>query len=196
MSDGVSSQHRVAVSDVSALKTLAHPLRLRLLHYLLAAGPSTASQCADALDDTGSNCSYHLRHLARFGLVERAERTGAADQRERPWRAAATGFDFLPEIEDPRAAAVRSTLSSLRLDEVVSSLERYYALEGKLPQDWRQAAAFENYVLMVTPDELSHLVMTLDAVIRPYIRTGRSRVRGSARPVNLSLQAHPTPEFI
>src|SRR5882724_2810756 len=108
MSFGV--ERRVVVRDVRALSTLAHPLRLRLLNYLLGVGPRTARQCADALGDTGANCSYHLRHLARYGLVERAEQGEDADGRERPWQAAATGFEFAGDPTDPANAIARSAL--------------------------------------------------------------------------------------
>ena len=58
---------------------MAHPLRLALLDRLMSFGEQTAAQCAAAVGSTASNCSYHLRALARVGLVERGE---SADGRE------------------------------------------------------------------------------------------------------------------
>ena len=63
-------QTRRTVGEPDELAALAHPLRLDLLNHLMSSGPATASQCARAVDDTPSNCSYHLRYLARYGLVE------------------------------------------------------------------------------------------------------------------------------
>jgi len=62
---------RRRVTDIDALRTLAHPIRYRILGHLMAVGPQTASECAAVVGETPSNCSYHLRELARFGLVER-----------------------------------------------------------------------------------------------------------------------------
>src|SRR4051812_6390942 len=84
--------NRRRVTDIDALRTLAHPIRYRLLGHLMAVGPQTASQCAAVVSETASNCSYHLRELARFGLVERADE--APDGRERPWQSTATGWVF------------------------------------------------------------------------------------------------------
>ena len=75
---------RKRVRDAELMRALAHPLRAALLDYLTAIGPRTASECAEAVDSSASNCSWHLRQLAQFGLVER---TDAVDGRERPWRA-------------------------------------------------------------------------------------------------------------
>ena len=61
---------RPLLTDPDVLETLAHPVRLDVLTYLIADGPATASQCARAVGDTPSNCSYHVRMLARHGLVE------------------------------------------------------------------------------------------------------------------------------
>src|ERR1700674_4257392 len=83
------------VDDVRVLRALAHPLRLALLNHLMAFGEQTASQCARVVGSSSSNCSYHLRSLPRFGLVEPV---AAADGREHPWRSTATGLRFGPRV--------------------------------------------------------------------------------------------------
>ncbi|MEU5673303.1 winged helix-turn-helix domain-containing protein [Micromonospora sp. NPDC047762] len=188
-------ERRVRVQDATKLRALAHPLRLRLLRYLLAAGPRTAAQCAEALDDTGANCSYHLRQLARHGLIERANADGA-NQRDRPWRAAATGFEFLPDPDDAEGRQINDALTALGVDEVFRSLQRYQQQQHKLTDEWQESATFHNYTLALTPEELRHLTLTLDAVIRPYLRPLRTAPPSGARPVSLNLQAYPTPELI
>ncbi|MGI5211772.1 winged helix-turn-helix domain-containing protein [Plantactinospora sp. CA-290183] len=188
-------QRRVRVQDATKLRALAHPLRLRLLRYLLAAGPRTAAQCAEALGDTGSNCSYHLHQLGRHGLIERVPAEGA-NRRDRPWRAASVGFEFLPEPGDVDGQQVNEALTALELEEVFRALQRYQHQQHKLTDEWRESSTFHNYTLSLTPEELRHLTLTLDAVIRPYLRPMRNAPPGEARPVSLSLQAYPTPEFI
>ena len=87
------TERRRQVTDVRALRALANPVRYRIFGHLMAFGSQTASECAAVVGATPSNCSYHLRELARFGLVERVD-DGAADGRERPWRPTATGFSY------------------------------------------------------------------------------------------------------
>src|SRR5436305_10379828 len=85
---------RPVLTDPEVLEALAHPVRLDLLTYLISEGPGSASTCARAVGDTPSNCSYHLRTLARHGLVEPVSST---DRRQRPWRATITGFALDPD---------------------------------------------------------------------------------------------------
>src|SRR4051812_22501037 len=76
-----------------ALAALAVPARFAILNHLLAAGPRTATECAEIVGESPSNCSWHLRALAKAGLVERAD-PDPGDERRRPWRATAPGFSF------------------------------------------------------------------------------------------------------
>jgi DNA-binding transcriptional ArsR family regulator len=75
----------VQVTDVRALRALAHPLRSRLLGLLRLHGPATASQLGRAVGESSGSTSYHLRQLAAYGFVEEVEGEGTA--RERWWRA-------------------------------------------------------------------------------------------------------------
>lgn len=190
----MTAEKRMTVRDVRALSTLAHPLRLRLLNHLLAMGPRTARQCAEALGDTGANCSYHLRHLARYGLVERVSQPEGADQRERPWRAAATGFDFGADRTDPVTAPITTSLASLQLDEQVRLLRAYLDHEADLAPEWREAAALNGYGLLVTAEELADLVRRIDAIVRPFISATRDDAPDGARLVHLGLHAVRHPE--
>src|ERR687898_3623570 len=89
------TERRLEVTDGAVLAALAHPLRVALLYQLNALGSRTASQCAQALGETPANCSYHLRQLAKAGLVVRKEATNG---RERPWRSVYTGPDLHPPV--------------------------------------------------------------------------------------------------
>ena len=67
-----------------ALRTLAHPLRSRLLAELRVHGGATATELAAALDTNTGATSYHLRRLEEAGLVED---TGTGSGRRRVWSA-------------------------------------------------------------------------------------------------------------
>ena len=105
------TERRRQVTDVRALRALANPVRYRIFSHLMTFGSQTASECAAVVGATPSNCSYHLRELARFGLVERVD-DGAGDGRERPWRTTATGFSYdVAEADRGDPAAVRANLA-------------------------------------------------------------------------------------
>ncbi len=61
--------------DLTALRSVAHPVRLRILS-MLTAQPMSATEVASALDLTHANASYHLRVLHDAGelVVESTEK--------------------------------------------------------------------------------------------------------------------------
>jgi DNA-binding transcriptional ArsR family regulator len=77
--------------QMSALRAVAHPIRLRILSLLTGAEMS-ASEVARELDITQANASYHLRVLANAGeVVEAGEekiRGGVAKRYRHPWERA------------------------------------------------------------------------------------------------------------
>lgn len=186
------AEDRREVRDVRMLSALAHPVRTALLSHLMAVGPRTASECADAVGASPSNCSWHLRQLEKFGFVERAE--DAPDGRERPWRAAATGFDFSQVAAEPAARAALQTFAAIRLDEETRLARAYLRREDELPEEWRRAADLSTYGILVTPDELRELTARLDAALRPYLAATRDDAPDGALPVHVFLSAFLRPD--
>ena len=91
------------ITDPKAMRALAHPTRLAILTRLQRLGPATATQLSPEVGATPSVTSWHLRHLAQFGLV--LDYDGSTDGRQRWWQAAARGFRFeMPEDDEGRLA--------------------------------------------------------------------------------------------
>ena len=193
------AERRTEVTDGAVLAAMAHPLRVALLYQLNALGSRTASQCAKALGETPANCSYHLRQLAKVGLVTRDE---ASNGRERPWRSVYTGLDLRPPIDDPdpeivtAARATRMALANAEIEEHARLARQYLRLEQRVPREWREAAAGASYSLRLTADELTTLGKALDAAIRPYIGLTRADPPEGAQPVHLDLKAFLRPEAL
>src|ERR1700686_3441278 len=74
-----------------ALRAYAHPVRMALMGLQRTEGPLTATRAAELLGESSGTCSFHLRQLAKYGLVEEA---GGGTGREKPWRATATTTDW------------------------------------------------------------------------------------------------------
>ena len=193
------AERRLEVTDGGVLAALAHPLRVALLYQLNALGSRTASQCAQALGETPANCSYHLRQLAKVGLVVREE---SGDGRERPWRSVYTGLGLSPAVDDPdpevvtAARAVRASLASIEIDEHARLARQYLRLEPRAAKAWRDVAGVNSYSLRLTAEELAALVAALDAAIRPYIGLTRDDPPEGAEPVHLDLKAFLRPEAL
>jgi DNA-binding transcriptional ArsR family regulator len=189
-------EDRRQVTDARALRALAHPLRLALLNHLMAFGAQTASQCAEVVGSTPSNCSYHLRSLARFGLVESVD---PVDGRERPWRSTATGLQF-GRSDDPDLTfgveSVERMLVEKQIDDEAALTRRAVAQRDDMPGEWRGATMLSGYSLRMTPAELRDLGERLDALIRPYIGLTRDDAPEGSDVVALHLNAYRHPDAV
>ncbi|SFQ56071.1 Helix-turn-helix domain-containing protein [Amycolatopsis arida] len=177
---------RRRVRDAELMRALAHPLRAALLSYLMSAGPRTASECATAVGSTPSNCSWHLRQLARFGLVEPDAGAGG---RERPWRAGQVGLELGEWAADPAVRGAQLAATGAMVGQEQELTQRYLDTLDELPAEWREAAALNAYALRVTAAELAELVDAVDRLLRPYVGTLRADVPAGARPVHVGLRA-------
>jgi len=191
-------EKRTEITDLRVLAALAHPVRVQLLNYLLGTGQHTATQCAGVVEASPSACSYHLRQMERFGLVERvsADDVDTPDGRERVWRATATGFSFggPPSADRPAARSARQALGVLGIDEAARLARRYVNHADRLDAAWQDAAGFATYGLALTAEELINLMEAIDALVRPFIAATRHDRPDGSEAVHVTLQAFRRPD--
>jgi len=185
-------EERRTITEPETVRALAHPVRLELLTYLMTNSPATASQCARAVGDTPSNCSYHLRALAKVSLVAAVE---SDDGRERPWRALVTGISVRPDA-DPASPEGRqaAAIAALTLQRDQRLLREHLARRGKMPPNWLDADQYGTYTLRVSPAELRDLGQRIDALIRPYIAPVRDDPPDDSAQVHFGFHGFPLPE--
>jgi DNA-binding transcriptional ArsR family regulator len=75
------------------LKAMAHPLRRRILELMHEDVPRRAADLAEILGEPANSVSFHLRQLARAGLIVEAPEH-ARDRRDRVWVAAGSGYSI------------------------------------------------------------------------------------------------------
>jgi hypothetical protein len=150
------------------LRTLAHPLRSRLLIALRLDGPATATRLAASTGTNTGATSYHLRQLAAVGLVVEEERPGAG--RQRWWRAAqaSSGWRDSDLGDDPDDRAAADWLSAYYLRWFTEQAERWVAERREWPAAWREAEVFSDFLLKLTPERLKQLEEDLKAVVLSY----------------------------
>ena len=176
------------VRDVELMRALAHPLRSELLTYLMSVGPRTASECAVAVDSTPSNCSWHLRQLGEWGLVERVD---GANGREKPWRATQVGLDLGDLDSDPATQAAQLAVLGANVANDQLLTQRFVDGMRQLDAQWQNASGLGTYSLKVTAAELAELTAAIDALIRPYVAPIRHDAPPDARPVHASWRGFP-----
>lgn len=179
------------VADLVIMRAVAHPARMALLEHLADSGPATATECAEVVGLSPSAVSYHLRALARAGLVEAAP--GRGDGRERLWRRSTdhnsievdAGPDLDPEVREARQQLVESVLAR---DDTIA--RQYMARIDDEPEEWREAM-FVSSTLVMTAAELKALETAIKELIAPYRRASRPAPPEGARPVSAVIRALP-----
>jgi DNA-binding transcriptional ArsR family regulator len=156
------------VTDPRALRALAHPLRMALVGLLRMQGPLTATQAGALLGESSGSTSFHLRSLARYGLVEEAP---GGQGRERPWRATAmfTQWGEDEDVTSPAAAAATELLAAVIAERYFDDLKRWLATRHSEPAPWREAAQFGDSQLWLTADELTALAGEVSALTDRYL---------------------------
>jgi DNA-binding transcriptional ArsR family regulator len=178
------------LTDPKALRALAHPIRLRLVGLLRVHGQLTATQASQLLGESSASCSFHLRQLAKYGLVEEA---GGGQRRERPWRATAMFTDWPDVAEDPKVAEAADMLSGVIAEQWFEHLMRWIEARPDEPDEWQQAAMFGDIALYVTTGELAELDKRIRDLLDVYLdRQLRPELRPpGARLVTFVRLAHP-----
>ena len=150
-------------------RTLANPLRRRILSHLQQHREANSTSLARALGESTGTTSYHLRKMAEQGFVEEiAEKSGG---RERWWRA-------LPfQIQAPEPAKMAAAEWSAAIEHARTKAEHDIDLYFRVltqyegPEGWAQSsrsglhmtkaelhAFFEEYLALLwkhghTPDD-------------------------------------------
>src|SRR5437773_716114 len=137
----------IELTDPRALRAVAHPLRLSLIGLLRRDGPLTATQAGAKLGETPASCSFHLRQLAKYGLVEEA---GGGRGRERPWRATAQ-YTSWPEVaDDPELEAASQLLARVVAERYFQRAFDWLARLAKEAAEWAEAGAFGDAMLYLS----------------------------------------------
>ncbi len=161
-------------ADARILRAAAHPLRAAIAYELYARGESTATEIAGAVDAPVNSVSFHLRELARFGLVEEAPGEHA-DRRQRWWRMTTTeGLRVISRQirhEPGGEAALR-----VRRRHVsawwAALIERFFGIDhSESPEVWRH----NDVPMLLTAPEADQMGDELYAVLRRWTEHGHAK---------------------
>jgi DNA-binding transcriptional ArsR family regulator len=157
----------IELREPGALRALAHPRRLTLLGLLRREGPLTATGAAALLPgESSGSCSYHLRQLAKHGLVEAAP---GGTGRQRPWRATSLYTSWPDVAPTPELAAAAAEFELLVTERQFEGLARWIVSRRAEPVEWQEAASFGDSLLYVTAAELAELRAELQQLADRYL---------------------------
>ncbi len=184
-----TEEHAPAPADPRVLRAIAHPVRNRILAELEAVGPLRAADIARTVGLPANQASFHLRQLAKYGLVEAAPEL-ARDRRDRVWRL--VGGELVVDVSEiekvPGGRAAGQVWRRQATAAAHELVERAYA---DAREDVRRGSVLEASVRL-TPEEVSAFNRELNALVNRW--NDRARERGDeARTYQLMsiLQRYP-----
>lgn len=189
-----AAPHSVVHLNAPQIRTLAHPLRARLLALLRIDGPATATTLARRLDTNTGATSYHLRQLADVGLV--VEEADLGTSRQRFWRAAHDASTWRPTDfdDDPDARAAADWIENQQVRLMGEQAEQWLAVQQQAPKAWREAATISDAMLTVAPARLRALNEEIWELIVKYRQNPAYAAEDGAAQVHLFLAGFPRAE--
>ncbi|WP_327288147.1 helix-turn-helix domain-containing protein [Streptomyces sp. NBC_01198] len=146
-----------------------HPVRVALLDLLAEAGAVTATQAAARLGHSSGLCSFHLRQLARHGLIEEAPRAGGRGG-PRPWQLRWEGARTAPQ----------DGFTALTRDLEDAAYRRRLAELDQGPAEWRHDESFST-VVHLTPTETAEVAAAVHRLLAGFRERDDDR---AARPAD------------
>ena len=162
------------ISDPRVLRAIAHPVRNRVLQEVYVAGYARAADVAEALDIPANQASFHLRQLAKYGLVEPAPEH-ARDGRDRVWKPVHEhGLNLsLRDLEQQSGGAAAVSVFRRQSAENATAMVNRALLADESDEDAH--VMFNDAALRLTKDEAEQVSRELIDLIDKW----RGRTTGS-----------------
>jgi DNA-binding transcriptional ArsR family regulator len=178
----MAKRKAIKLIDPRALRAYAHPTRLALMGLLRRAGPMTATQAGERIGESAASCSFHLRQLAKFGLVEEA---GGGRGRERPWQATAVTTEWPALGPSPDSEEAGAMLTRVVVERYFESAIEWLGRRREEPEDWAENAVVSDHIVYLTAEELAAIHAKVRALLDPLLeRSDPAKRPAGARAVN------------
>ncbi|SDK79350.1 Helix-turn-helix domain-containing protein [Nocardioides sp. YR527] len=158
--------------DPRILRAIAHPTRNRVLHELSAAGSLRAADIAKRTGIPANQASFHLRQLAKYGLVEVAPDAGR-DKRDRVWKLVDDDITLNPReiVEQPGGEAAYTVFQRSSVAWGHHLVDQAFQLPGEGEDPAKRIVSETS--LRLTKDDADQLRRDLNEVVARYRDAGR-----------------------
>ena len=169
---------RYVDADARVLRAAAHPTRGAIVYELFARGESTATDISAAIGEPVNSVSFHLRQLAKYGIVEEAPNP-SGDRRQRWWRMPHDGYVVDRERirKEPGGDAVIAMRRRHALAWWNDLLERYFLVDHPDEELW----SINEMPVRLTDDDARAMAEEVHAVLMRWRDKGREHERDSDR---------------
>lgn len=157
--------------DPRILRAIAHPTRNRVLHELSAAGSLRAADVAQRTGIPANQASFHLRQLAKYGLVE-IDPDAGRDKRDRVWRLTDDDITISPRemVQQPGGEAAYTVFQRSSVAWGHHLVDEAFKVS---PEDDPAKRYVSESSLRLTSDEALQLQQELNQIVARYRDTGR-----------------------
>jgi hypothetical protein len=125
----------------------------------------TATQASELLGESPANCAFHLRTLAKYGLVEEA---GGGRGRERPWRAKYQTLEIKAPWTDPESRLAVEAVTTVWIDRWLDRAKVRLRRVLGFPAEWQEAAIASQRTVYLTAAEAVQLANDMHALWDRY----------------------------
>lgn len=188
-----SPPHLPPEQTLEILKVIAHPIRLKIVRLLSLGVAMRVSDVAREVEEPANSVSYHLRQLARAGIVRKVEPPGSHDARETwwqvpDWQGLYVDRDELRSV--PGGPAALSALSAVMGADVA----QVFSVDADGAPGWPGLQS--DLGLRLTHDEAEELIDRIDELVGRALVASRGHAAsddpGTHRyDVRLVLRARP-----
>ena len=178
------------LTDPKMMRALAHPVRMALLDLFAVHDTITATQASEALGESPANCAFHLRTLAKYGLVEEA---GGGRGRERPWKATHVSMSVSSTaLEGEQAKLAAKALGRAFVDRWLGTIRSVLSADT-WPPEWEEAVIANHSLVFLTPDEAVRVNKEIRAILDRYTyrRENPALRPAGSLPAEYSVFAYP-----
>jgi DNA-binding transcriptional ArsR family regulator len=165
------------MSDPRVLRAIAHPTRGRILDELGAVGPMRAADVGEALGIPANQASFHLRQLAKYGVIVPAPEA-ARDRRDRVYKLVdQRGFRLDPEeiSKRPGGKAAVTVFQHNKSAWAHRLVEEVFSFGKKRKNSF---SAIVDQPMKMTKDEAAEFMGEVDEVLARWADKTRGRTKG------------------
>jgi DNA-binding transcriptional ArsR family regulator len=180
------------VQDPAALRAIAHPTRQRILTELAVLGHARAADLAQVIGEPANSVSFHLRVLAKAGMIVEAPEQ-ARDRRDRVWTNVAESYAVDPGTPEVVREVVRPALRWA---------ERLFA-DANDTGTRQEDQLFAISALVLTPQQAAEMAQEVTDLLERWAHRALTEAQEDPDPARRAYQAltvlapraeKPTPE--
>ena len=178
------------ITDLSSLRVLSNPDRMRVLALLRNQGEQTVGEICEAIGLAPGSASYHLRRLAEVGRAEKLDEKHA-DKRQSWWQATSAATLIDGGAKDDTSRDVQVGLRQATARSYAEAYSRYLSACAEIGEEWMRCEVGFDSVLRMTPEEARSMGDELSAVVDRWCKRCANRSEADGRKVLVTIQGYP-----